>query len=141
MMTVIGSAVLAALAQVISPEKWQKYIKIVTGIMIISVIIAPVYELKGIDIFSGFEYESDIDEYAQKKAVAAELERRISEDVVLRIKNELGVGVRAEAAVSLNENYEIEGVEEISVWTDQSREKIRQILQEVYSPQKISFQD
>ena len=55
MITVIGGAVLAALAHTVSPEKWTKYIKIVTGIMIVSIIVSPVSVMIHGDIFSDFE--------------------------------------------------------------------------------------
>ena len=39
--TVIGAALLSALAEIISPEKWRGYVKIITGLVVISSIIAP----------------------------------------------------------------------------------------------------
>jgi len=139
MMTVIGSAVLCAVVLIMSPEKWKKYIKVVTGMMIMSVIISPVAELRGMDLFMDYEFSDEVDVNLQKKTVKAELEKRIEEDIKLRISDEFGITVSPEVTVGVNENFEITGVEEIKLWTETGREKIRRRLEEVYSPQKILF--
>ena len=140
-MTVIGGAVLAALAHTVSPEKWTKYIKIVTGIMIISIILSPVAELTGSDIFADLSYSWEIDKNAQKKAVIKEMENKISDDIVLRIKEEFSQDITSEVILRVNKNYEIEGVEKITVWKAKNIQKIKNSLTEVYSPSKIIFQD
>lgn len=139
MITVIGSAVLSAIALMLSPDKWRKYVKAVTGIMIISVIISPVAALRGIDLFSGYEYSDAIDENAQKTAVREELEKRVAQDAAEKLSAEFGITAKVSVKLKVNENYEIEGVEEITVWTEKQAERIRQRLNEIYSPQKISF--
>lgn len=139
MITVIGSAVLAALALMLAPDKWRKYVKVVTGIMIISVIISPVAALRGIDLFSGYEYSYTVDENAQKTAVREELERRVAKDAEERLSDEFGITAGVDVKLKVNKNYEIEGVEEITVWTEKQAERIRQRLNEIYSPQKILF--
>ena len=138
---VISAAVLSAVAGTLSPEKWRKYLNAVTGIMIMSVIVSPVYDLKTTDLFSDYSYNSELDMNAQKKAVCDELKIRVSEDAKQRIKQELGNECNVEVQLELNNKYEIEGVKEITVWTKSKKREIKQLLQKVYSPGKISFRN
>lgn len=139
MITVIGGAVLAAIAHMVAPEKWAKYIKIVTGIMIVSIIISPGAELIGSDIFAEYEYSCEIDENAQKKAVITEMETRIAADVEERILSEYSESITADVVLNINDSYEIEGVEEIKIWNAKNKESIKKRLTEVYAPSKIYF--
>lgn len=141
MITVIGGAVLAALAHTLSPEKWTKYIKIVTGIMIVSIIVSPVSVMIHGDMFSDFEESTYIEENLHEKAVISQTEQKLSEDVVSRIKSELGEDITAEVILAVSDVMQVEGVDMIKVWNGQNRERIKKILTEVYSPSEISFQD
>ena len=141
MMTVIASAVLCAVALIMSPGKWKKYIKVITGMMIMSVIIGPVSQLKGIELFAEYETAEPGDTNLQKKVIKQELEKRLEEDVAKRISEEFGITADVSVLVGINENYEITGVEEIAVWTKTKPEKLRQRLTEVYSPQRILFRE
>ena len=141
MITVIGGAVLAALAHTLSPEKWTKYIKIVTGIMIVSIIVSPVSVMIHGDMFSDFEESTYIEENLHEKAVISQTEQKLSEDVVSRIKSELGEDITAEVILAVSDVMQVEGVDIIKVWNGQNRERIKKILTEVYSPSEISFQD
>ena len=44
---ILGAAVLSALASIMSPEKWRGYIRLVTGIIILSCIVSPIANLLG----------------------------------------------------------------------------------------------
>ena len=136
---VISAAVLSAITQSLAPEKWKKYLNAITGIMIISVIVSPIFELKKIDLFSDFTYNSSIDEYAQKKAVCKELEKRVSEDAANRLKTQLGGEYKVETTLEVNNDYEIVGVKEMRIWTKEKRQQAKKVLESIYSPQKISF--
>ena len=116
MITVMASAVLSALAQLVSPEKWVKYIRIICGIMIISVIAAPIGELRKIDIFGDYPAKESLDMNAQKKAVIEEMQSRVSDDVEKRVSDEFSENIKAEVKLKINDNYEIEGVDEINIW-------------------------
>lgn len=137
--TLITAAVLSAVAKNVSPERWQKYIGVITGIMLVSVIVSPLFEIAKIDLFEEFSYESGTNMLAQYEAVKEELEKRVSEDAANRLKEELGGEYRVQAKLEVNENNEIEGVKEMIVWTREKEAPVRRILGAVYSPQKISF--
>lgn len=139
MTAVIGSAVLSALAQLVSPQRWAKYVRLVCGIMIVSVIASPIAEFKRIDIFDIEKYNGELDINAQKKAVISEMERKVAEDISVRIAEEFSEEAQVGVRLCVNDKYEIEGVDEISVWISTKREKIRRRLSQIYSPEKISF--
>lgn len=139
MITLISAAVLSALVTILSPEKWRKYINIISGIMIVSVIASPLLQYKEVRLFVEETGISDIDRYAQQVAVAEELKNRVQEDVLERIYNELKIKINAEVIIDVNENKEICGVREIKIWTQTHQKKIEKILKEVYSPKKITF--
>lgn len=137
--TLITAAVLSAVAKNVSPERWQKYISVITGIMLVSVIVSPLFEFARIDLFKEFAYTEEINMLAQHEAVKEELEKRVSEDAKNRLTNELGGEYRVETELLINKNNEIEGVKEMIVWTKEKEAPARKILGTVYSPQKISF--
>ena len=137
--TLITAAVLSAVAKNVSPERWQKYISIITGIMLVSVIVSPLFEIAKVDLFEEFSYADETNMFAQHEAVKVELEKRVSEDAKKRLTNELGGEYKVEVRLFVNENNEIEGVEEMIVWTKEEEAPVKRILGAVYSPQKISF--
>ncbi len=137
--TLITAAVLSAVAKNVSPERWQKYISIITGIMLVSVIVSPVFEFAGVDLFSEFSYSEETDMFAQYKAVKEELEKRVAEDARARLEENLPGEYKVQAELFVNENNEIEGVKEMIVWTKEKEAPVKEILGTVYSPQKISF--
>ena len=139
--SIIGGAVLASLANTVSPDKWTKYVKIITGLMIISIIISPGAKLLDTDIFEDYETAIEIDMNAQKKAVISELEKKISDDIKTRILNEFSENTEVKASLNVNDNYEIEGVNEISIWNAKNTKLIENRMNEVYSPSVISFRD
>lgn len=137
--TLITAAVLSAVAKNVSPERWQKYISVITGIMLVSVIVSPLFELAKVDLFEEFSYKEETNMFAQHEAVKEELEKRVSEDAKNRLSKELGGEYKVETKLLVNENKEIEGVKEMIVWTKEKETPVKRILGAVYSPQKISF--
>ena len=52
------STVIAAVVNMITPEKWSKYVGIVTGLVVTVCIAQPVISLMHADVFEGFSYNS-----------------------------------------------------------------------------------
>lgn len=118
---IAGAAILSVLADILSPEQWRKYIKIVTGFVIISVIISPVAKLKNIDLFDGIDYNNtisaDITDY-RSKWVAEEFEVRVENDIKERVMNDYGKNCDVDVKISINDDNMIEAVEQIEIHTD-----------------------
>ena len=116
---ILGAAVLSALASIMSPEKWRGYIRLVTGIIILSCIVSPISNLLGRG--GGFyipeiSASSGYDENMHQKLVLDELTARIEEDIKLRMAREYGANISAKVKINLNENNEIEGVTQITIY-------------------------
>lgn len=116
--TVIGATVLSAMANILSPDSWRKYIGVITGFIIISCIIAPVSKLADADLFSDFdEFYEDRTDYKQveRNFIIKQLEGNIEEDIEKRFKDEFNDEVSAVVDLEVNENNEIEGVSHIKI--------------------------
>ncbi len=131
--TIIGAAVLCGAAHILTAQSWVKYVKIITGLVILSVIAAPLTTLTHINIFSDFSIEENqIDENIQTDAVAKELKSRVEQDINERIKNEFFHDAKSEVTISVNEAYEITGVTHIKIKTKADRTKVKLRMCEVY---------
>lgn len=133
--SIIGATLLSAMAGILAPEKWRGYVQVVTGLVIISCILAPVSSVVRSDIFSGFEsVEENIEEGEglQSELVRKELKVRVDEDISARMKKEYGLDVKADCTIRVNGEGEIEGVESVRVYGDRLTERARNRLCEVY---------
>ena len=138
-MMVVGAAVLSALASIMTPEKWRKYIQLVTGIVILCCITSPIAAFLGSD--GGFSIPeissaADYDEDMHKDIVIEELRERIEEDIEERMKREYGAQIIAEVKIDINENNEIEGVTRIYI-RGKLNEAAKQRLCEIYGVDMI----
>lgn len=136
---IISSAILAGIAECAAPHKWKKYLNAISGIMIASIILSPIPDFKNIDFFLNTTDNTISATEIQKNAVHSSLKKRIDDDITNRIKENLSIEITAKSELSLNDNGEIDGIEEITVWATQKRTEIKNILEKVYSPTKISF--
>lgn len=133
--TIIGAALLSVLAEIISPEKWRGYIKIITGFVIICCIFAPVASLSGRDLFDGFSSDlvtAEGTENLQTELIYRELEKRINADIEKRMKDEYGISVRAECSLKTDSEGSFRGVSEIRIYGGQLTEAAANRLCEVY---------
>ena len=131
--TIAGAALLGAMADIISPERWRKYVSLITGFVIITCIVTPVAQLMKTDIFSGFDEREEIVNYeqVQLKNVIEETEKRISEDVEKRIREDFGKNVKAKAILKINSDNKIEKVNKIII-NSKPDPKITKRMCEVY---------
>ncbi len=135
--TIIGASLLSGIAHILAPASWVKYVKLITGLVILSVIASPLTSISKINLFSDFSIEeNEIDENIQINTIAKELEARIEADIKDRIKTEFFSEAEAEVKIALNENNEISGVTHIKIITDAEKEKIISRMCEVYGIDK-----
>ena len=131
--SIAGAAILSGLVKILSPAGWQKYIKIITGLIIISIIAAPIRELKKINIFSEFSLpEGNIDEEVQIKKVKDELAIRVQEDINKRVYKEFFETAKSSVVIDVNEKNEIVGVLSVKVITKADSEKVKKLINEIY---------
>ena len=133
--TVIGATLLSAMANILSPESWRKYISVITGFIIISCIAAPAAKLADADLFAGFDdfYEEKTDYEAVEKSIMTDrLTRGVEEEIEKRFLKEFKENVSVAAKLKINENGEIEGVEKIKIsGSDGAYEKTKRLC-EIY---------
>ena len=137
--TIIGSAVLCTAAHILTPAAWQKYVKIITGLVILSVIAAPIANFTDFDIFSSFSIEeSEIDENLQTDIVAKELKKRVEADIAGRIKAEFSAEAEATVDIGVAQSGEITGVSHIKIKLKAGAQKEQIITRmcEVYGTKK-----
>ena len=144
-LTITGAAVLSSFASVLTPEKWRKYTGIITGLVIISCVAAPLAKLSKTDLFSGFEAIENEEEYSrslQTEIVKEELEKRIGNDIETRLNTEFGITVSAGVSVVINENNEITGIEKIVISGKRLTKTASARLCEIYgrSEDKIRYE-
>ena len=135
--TILGAAVLCGSAHILTPQSWVKYVKIITGLVILSVIASPLTTLFHINIFSDFSVEeSYINENIQTEAIAKELKMRVEQDINERIQAEFSHKAESEVVISVNEEYEITGVSHIKIITNADKAKVTHRMCEVYGTKK-----
>lgn len=135
---ILGAAVLSALASIMSPEKWRSYIRLVTGVVILSCAASPIAGLLSPGGFNIPEPAAprEYDENAYAEAVEAELRNRIEQDIEARMKREYDVDVEASVIININERNEIEGVERITV-RGSLTERAKRELCEIYGVGRV----
>ena len=143
-MSITGAVLTAVMADVLLPDKWRKYVRIITGLIIIATIISP---LKSVTIPDISIYKKEADELSydgealRRSLIIEELRKNIEADICGRISDELLENVSAEVEISVNENNEITGVEKIKIKGANKVQNVKKILDEVYSPKEVIFDE
>lgn len=139
----VGAALISAFAEHIAPNGWQKYVKLVSGLIIISVLISPFAENKrfaDFDVIDAGEEYAQIGEEMLRNQVTAELEQRIGGDIEQRVYDEYGISLKAEARLAVNDKGDIEKVEKIILYSDKN-EDVEQRLKFVYEPEEVVWNE
>lgn len=138
-LTIIGATLLSAFAGNLAPDRWRKYVKIITGLVLIICILSPLKSLVSVDWFEDFS----VDEYitnggkTQTELVIEELTEKIEQDVEARLKKEYDMNVTARVEISVNTDGEIDGVKKICVTGAKLTEAVRARLTEVYGTAEV----
>ena len=135
--SIIGATLLCASTQLLTPANWQKYVRIITGLIILSTIAFPIMKLKEINLFSDFSVKNaDINENLQSELVAKELKVQVEEDIEKRIQDEFLKKADAEVEIGLSENGEITGVSKIKIKTNADASRVIPRMCEIYGTKK-----
>jgi len=131
-MTLIGAGVICSLVEIASPERWIKYIKLFTGVIIAILIVSPVKRFD-VSIFEDINLVSEsISDAPLREKLKEELEKRISTDIDSRIKELWGVSSTSKIKVSVNAAGEIDGVEEVEVLTKANALQVKKFISDIY---------
>lgn len=130
------ASVISAVMSMLAPEKWSKYVGVVTGLVITLCIGRPVLEIMKADVFEGlkFDYSSKTgyshEEY--RREVMAELEKQIAEDVKARLKKEFNADCDITVTLGVNEHNEITGIRKFKIVGDRLDSVARGRLRDIY---------
>lgn len=137
---VIGAAMLASVSEFAVPKEWKKYMRLVTGFILISVLMLPLTQkIPDTDFFSQFEMTSDLKtdgEQALYKNVKEQFESDIAEDITKRISDEFGKNIKAKVEVKTTADGKIEKVERIELFSKRD-EEIEKRMKFVYGTDEI----
>lgn len=136
-MSIIGAGILCSFSEILSPDKWKKYIKLVTGVIITVIMISPIkkIDMHVFDIFNN-QTEYAVDGSLLKNTVKEELESKVADDVRMRIKEKYGCESEVKAVAGTDEENNITGIELIEVKTNAEAAGAAAIITEVYGINK-----
>lgn len=137
------STVISAVVAMITPEKWSKYVSIVTGLVVTVCIAQPIINLVHTDVFEGFTYKAAHSRSEGEKVlysqIKEELEKRIADDAKQRLKTEFGKTCEAQVGVTMTENGEVAGVKTIFIYGDKIDAVAIGRLREVYGAEEVQY--
>ena len=139
LLNIAGAVIITTVSEILLPPNWSKYVKIITGLIIISAIAYPIKDKLNFDISSnlpGFEEISAESEEYSDKLILHELENKINSDCEQRLSDEFNINADVSCDISVNSDNEIIGIRRISVKGKISRSAVERI-KEIYAPQEV----
>ena len=137
--SIIGATILSAVASILTPDAMRKYVSVITGFIIISVIISPLSKNGRVDFFAPLrESTHSADDYGKiyVRTVADELKKQIERDIETRIQNEFGTKAYAEVTLEV-EDGDIKRILTIALRGTLLRRDIAVRLGEVYGVSEV----
>lgn len=136
---IVGAALIAAFSEFLVPEGWQKYMKLISGFIIISVLLSPFIGKNSAKLFDDFKVDSQYTEEGTElmyEKIKEELEKKVEEDIALRISEEFSQNVEAKVSIKTNNEGKIESVRQIEL-TGKKDDKITERLKFVYGTEEV----
>ncbi len=141
--SVAVATVISAIVTMLSPGRWEKYVGVVTGLVVTVCIANPIITLTRSDIFEGWEYSytshTTGGDSLLRAEIKKELENRLSNDVSARLKSEFGLESYAVVSVKTNKDGAVEGVMGIKIYGQKPDAVAIGRLYEVYDAQEVKY--
>lgn len=137
------TTVLSAVINMLTPEKWSKYIGAVTGLAVTICIASPIISITKSDMFEEFTFTPQKTEakgneiYSQE--VKKELEQRINEDAKKRIKSEFDADCSVTTEVRISDNFADAEVLSMYITGDKIHAAVIGRLREVYGAENVKY--
>lgn len=135
---IVGAALVGTFAEYIVPSDWKKYVKLVSGILMLAVLIIP---LK-IDTTAIFEETFPAEDYTEEgekvlyDGIKEELQKNVAADIAERIETEFSKKVTAEVEINTTDDGKIESVKSIELYGKEDDE-ITERLKFVYGTDAV----
>ncbi len=140
---IVAATVIAAVISVLTPDKWDKYVGVVTGIVVTICIAKPIISLMNKDVpidTYGREYKTVTEgEDVFAKEIKEEMQSRVAMDVKDRLKTEFGKDCVARVEVSVTVQGEVLGVDLITVRGDKIDAVAKSRLREIYGAREVKY--
>lgn len=136
---IVGAALIAAFSEYLVPEGWQKYMKLISGFIIITVLISPFTGAKSVKLFDDFKMEEEYIQDGEElmyENIKEQLEKDVAEDIKKRVSEEFSKEVEARVTVKTNSEGKIESVERIEI-EGKKDDKITERLKYVYGTEEV----
>lgn len=138
---IVGVSLLAAFSEHLADKKWKKYINLISGFMIISVLLSPFTFNRDIKIFDEFKLDSDYSEEGNEilyENVKRELEKKIASDLKRRVLEEFSENVTADVTVLCDKDGKIEKVKSITL-KGRKNQKITDRIKFIYGADEVTW--
>ncbi len=138
---IVGVSLLAAFSEHLVDKKWKKYINLISGFMIISVLLSPFTFKRDIKIFDEFELKSDYSKEGNEilyENVKKELEEKVASDLERRVLEEFSENVTADVTVLCDKNGKIEKVKKITI-KGRENQKITDRVKFIYGADEVTW--
>lgn len=132
------AAICASVADILAPKEWSKYIRVIIGFLILSVILAPVAQFKDGEILSPTKTYNISDEPLLDK-VSQELKKNVEKDIEERLKNEFVIEAEALVEIDIDESHNIKGIEAIEIKTWKNPDGMVDRLRNIYGCEKVEI--
>lgn len=142
---IIGMATATIMASIISfltPERWNRYVSVVTGIVVTICIASPLIKLINIDISAFFPEivsTAPIPNTVFAEEMKKEMESTLAMDVRSRLKNEFGRECVAKVEVEITDTGQIAGVKKIMVRGEKIDNVAKSRLREIYGASEVVY--
>ncbi|MCR4718324.1 MAG: stage III sporulation protein AF [Firmicutes bacterium] len=136
-MSVCMAAVIASLADILAPREHQKYIRVLLGFLILTVILSPLPKVKKIK-FEPIENQTLENTKILSDNISVKLKENVEADIFERIKGEFGVICDADVLLDIDDEHKIRGVKRIAL-SKKIPENALERLKEVYGCDRIEY--
>lgn len=139
LMSIVGAVLICVFTEIALPEKWGKYIKIITGLIIITTIASPLERTFKLNFDEYFDTPQEIRINAQDytiNMIKKELENTVANDIKQRMSDEFNEDISADVYVSLNEENKISGILKINLIGNVNDLMVNRI-NEIYAPEEV----
>ena len=133
------AAVIAALADVLAPKEHQKYIRVLLGFLLLTVILSPLPAVKKIRL-SPLESAASENTGIFMDSISIKLTENVEADIKERLKAEFGIICTADVLLDIDDEHKIRGVKEIRL-SQKIPENAAERLREVYGCDKIEYKN
>ena len=131
------SCVIVSLADIIAPKEHQKYIRVLLGFLILSVVLSPLPAIKKIKL-EPLKSQTMDNAAIFSDGISKKLKENVESDICERLKGEFGISCNAEVILEIDEEHKIRGVKMISL-SKKIPENALSRLREVYGCERIEY--